>query len=587
VYVAVDVALATAAVYVISATWRRMAYGTLANVSRDLVWMSPLAYLFWFALASLPVAVAALFVPRRALLRLGTFWYVTIGVFSLFLPYTNIARWAALVFAVGVATVAARGLSAHPDSSLAALRRTTRTLFVAFVVAAGVSTVARVLRVRQAYAALGPAPAGAPNVILLILDTVRADALGVYGSDANATPNLDRLAARGTVFQQALSTASWTLPSHGTMFTGRYAGELSTSFLHPLDAEFPTLGEIFAKRNYVTVGITANHHYTSWESGLSRGFVEWRDYRRSFLQLLKSSSIGQMEMMFSVFEARTPRDVWDAIVANNLYVNPKPESDSKTANLVTDEFLSWHGERGDRPFFAFLNFYDVHNARDLPLDAVAAERGERPIWARYEEVLESVDREVGRLLDSLERRGALENTYVILTADHGELLGERNLQGHGQSLYYPLLHVPLIVTGPGVPAGTRVERMVSLRDIPATIADLAALGPTLPGHSLARLWRGDETAPVSPPLAEQERGINLDRSLPVMKGRMQTIFDDNWQYIVVGDKSEELYAYRRDPEAQFDLAETDSGRAVLPAMRALLEESLRTRTAAERRSAAR
>ena len=124
-------------------------------------------------------------------------------------------------------------------------------------------------------------------------------------------------------------------------------------------------------------------------------------------------------------------------------------------------------------------------------------------------------------------------------------------------------------------------------DIPDTIADLAGLDPAFPEHSLARLWRGDSTAPVSPPLAEHERGINLDRSLPVMKGSMTTVFDDTWQYIVVGRKSEELYAYRRDRQAQFNLAATDSGRAVLPAMRALLEESLRTRTAEGRRSAAR
>jgi len=401
------------------------------------------------------------------------------------------------------------------------------------------------------------------------------------------TPNIDRLAGRGTVFEEALATASWTLPSHGTMFTGRFPGELSTSFLRPLDKRYPTLSERFAARNYATVGVTANHHYTSWESGLSRGFAEWRDYRRSFLQLLKSSSIGQMEMMFSIFEARSPRDVWRALLANNLYVNTKPESDSKTASAVTDEFLAWHDERGDRPFFAFLNFYDVHNAWELPLDAFTARRGVRPEWLRYQSVLRSVDRQVGRLLDSLERRGALENTYVILAADHGELLGERNLTGHGQSLYYPLLHVPLIVSGPGVPEGARIERMVSLRDIAATIADLANLEPVFPGYSLARVWRGDSAAVVSPPLAEQERGINLDRSLPVMKGSMKTVFDDTWQYIVVGRASEELYAYRRDPQARFNLAGTDSGRAVLPALRALLREALRTQTAEGRRAASR
>jgi len=129
---------------------------------------------------------------------------------------------------------------------------------------------------------------GMPNVLLIVLDTVRAKSLGLYGYGRPTTPRLERLARYGTVFKSAFSTAPWTLASHATMFTGRYPHELSTGFLSPLDTTYLTLAELFTSEGYQTAGFAANTFYASQEFGLSRGFTHYEDYRVSGRQVLDS-----------------------------------------------------------------------------------------------------------------------------------------------------------------------------------------------------------------------------------------------------------------------------------------------------------
>ncbi|HEV3024023.1 MAG TPA: sulfatase-like hydrolase/transferase, partial [Pirellulales bacterium] len=199
----------------------------------------------------------------------------------------------------------------------------------------------------------------------------------------------------------------------------------------------------------------------------------------------------------------------------------------------------------------------------------------------YDSCIASLDRQLGALFQELERRGELERTCVIVTADHGEQLGERALFGHGCSLYRPEVHVPLLVVVPGLPGqGLRVASPVSLRDIPATVCDVLAIpGKTpFPGRSLARYWDADprrsgsgaEEACAEPVLSElsapPEADPNHGRS-PAKRGPMRSLWSGGYHYIRNGDGSEELYNVKRDIAESHDLAQDPAAAASLVELR--------------------
>ena len=134
---------------------------------------------------------------------------------------------------------------------------------------------------------------GAPNVLLIVLDTVRADALSLYGYDRDTSPNLVRLARGGVRFEQARATAPWTLPSHASMFTGRWPHQLDIGTFRPLDARSPTLAEVLGARGYVTAGFVANPIFCHADYGLARGFLHYEDIPVSPLEILRSTLLGE------------------------------------------------------------------------------------------------------------------------------------------------------------------------------------------------------------------------------------------------------------------------------------------------------
>ncbi|MGH7656665.1 MAG: sulfatase, partial [Gemmatimonadales bacterium] len=375
---------------------------------------------------------------------------------------------------------------------------------------------------------LGPAPAGAPNVLLLVLDTVRSASLGLYGYERATTPGLERWARTGTVFERATATSSWTLPSHAGLFTGRYVHELAAGFRTPMGSRWPTVAGEFRRNGYNTAGFSANRKYVTWEFGLNRGFDRFEDYAVTPGQVMVSSALSRMLVWQPWFQ--------NLIGFHDLYGR-------KGADDIRVEFLQWISGRRDqgRPFFAFLNYYDAHNPYLPPspwngrftsdtVDYVPPTLGP---WlspeqiAReqdaYEGAIAWLDHEISTLLEQLEARGLLDNTILVITSDHGEQFGEHGLVDHGNSLYQPLLDVPLILRFPGaVPAGARFDTPVTLRDIPVTMLDLAGLDDSsIPGESLVRFWEtrsaaGDE--PESPilsgltwPNGEVAHSLRLDK----------------------------------------------------------------------------
>ncbi len=555
---AICAALAAGALQVVIASVRRFALDEFIWVSRDFVWMVPVGYLTLFLALSLPVALVAALSPQRISDRVPVFTFGTLGTLGVVLMFPGLHPLASLVVAIGVG--ARLALTVSPTAVIRQRR-------LRWLAAVGLAAVAiwRETQYRRtearAIAALGPAPAGAPNVLLVILDTVRAASMSFMGYGRATTPQLAKIAAGGAVFDQAYSVAPWTLPSHAGMFTARYPSSLSVDWRVPLEEHPSTLAEEFSRRGFATAGFAANHFYTSWESGLTRGFAHYEDYRRTWKQALLSTTLLQTNLFWTIVHDLRPGNIARQLLRMDLRTQLMWTSDRKLAGEATTEFLAWERTRGTRPFFAFINLYDAH----LPYDPPAPwgrTYAQRPTpLDRYDGAIAYMDHELGLMFDELQRRGVLDHTVVIVTSDHGEGFGEHGLHGHGNSLYRPELHVPLVIRYPGhVPAGERVTAAVSLRDLGATMFDLAGLPEWTPGGgSLASTWSttGGES-PRSPVLSEVTAGVNTDPSFPVTRGAMRSLIDSASHYIRNGDAVEELYDYRVDSAEERNLSRQDT-----------------------------
>ncbi len=391
-----------------------------------------------------------------------------------------------------------------------------------------------------------------PNVLLITVDTLRADRLGCYGSTSASTPAIDRLAREGTLFVNAAAPMPSTRPSHASILTSLYPrdhGVLSNA--ETLAEEITTLPELFAAAGYLTAAFTG-------------------------VKLLARGS--GMEKGFATFEA--------------------PEKgEHRIAGEVVAQAQRWlRSERGGRPFFLWLHVYDPHMPYapptpsvtappELPADAAGFSRPPlRPLLERtggdlprslleyalamYGAEVEYVDRQLAGLLATLREQDAMENTVLVFTADHGECFENGFYFEHGECLFEGAIRIPLLLRyPPAVTAGKRMEGQVELLDIAPTLLELAGLpaAPGFAGRSL--LAPGDPTArvaflqrPVYSPRAIERRqrreylrsiaGEPLEAS---RNGRMAGLRTPSWKYIT-GDGSEWLYDLRTDPGERINLA---------------------------------
>jgi arylsulfatase A-like enzyme len=522
--------------------------------SRDVVWMAPLTYAITFASIGL---LLWLITRHRGGLRpdIAVGLPVFLACSSVLLLYAErlhlIAR---LLLATGVALHFARLAGRHGARLARSVTRFAVAAATALMVVAALAVGGSTFRERQILASLPDARAGAPNVLLIILDTVRAMELSLYGYDRPTTPVLSRFALTGVTFNTAVSAAPWTVPSHATLFTGYLGPVHHADWYSRLDPDVPTLARVFRNQGYRTGGFTANEVHAGWEFGFARDFMHFEDHDRSLPELVDNTTLGKA--LFDNLRTRRLLDFWDLVGRT-------------TAGDITANSLEWLDRSGHRPFFVFLNYFDAHTPL-LPPEPFAAEFGapvksaslrsrlrgfllpsQNPHKSQnaYDASIAYIDNRIGALLQSLGERGMLENTLVIITADHGELLGEHGLWGHANSLYFPTLHVPLILSMPGtIPSGERVEPPVTLRDVPATILDLAGVqtDPPFPGISLARHW---DTAPglAGSPVLSAISGLpNLGPKTPISRGDMVSLVRDSLHYIRYGDGVEELYNIRQD-----------------------------------------
>jgi arylsulfatase A-like enzyme len=318
-------------------------------------------------------------------------------------------------------------------------------------------------------AALRP-PMGRPNVILYVVDTLRAGRMSTYGYARPTSPRLTELANRGILFTDAYSAGSFTLPSVSALMSSRFPSELGGALSADGMAE-RTLPELFQHAGYATGGFQANFLLTL-ESGYGRGFDRYEVLRNE-------TPAGPTKVDASVLQARA---------------------------------LDWLGAAQGRPFFLYLQSMDVHFPYVPPapyldrftqaVDPAVLQKLKSTVseeqWNafvdmaykfspdRYDGAIAYADAQIGALLDEVERRGLADRTVVVVTADHGEPLGDRQEWLHGNSLFEELVHVPLIVRLPWRSAGQRVSEVVSQMDLAPTLLDL--VGIPVPAEFVGRSW---------------------------------------------------------------------------------------------------
>ena len=375
------------------------------------------------------------------------------------------------------------------------------------------------------------------NVLIVTIDTLRADRLGVYGATNVATPNIDRLAREGAWAPQADVHVPLTRPSHVSLFTGRYPVEhgVRDNVAPPLGADVPLLSERFQRAGFATAAFIASVVLEK-QSGLARGFDQYFD--------------------------RLP-----------------PGSDRRPGGEVVAEAIDWI--KGKPKFFAWVHLYDPH-APYLPPGRYAAEYAGRP----YDGTVAWSDELIGRLVDALRQAGVLDNTLLIVTSDHGEALGEHGEDVHGYFVYEATLRVPLVLRGPSVKPGTRIEGVARTIDLFPTIVEMARLGgesPGTSGRSLAPALRGpDSTAAAGQRKDEASFAESLTPLLQYGWSDLRAVRDGRWKYILA--PKPELYDLDRDPGELRNLVDAEPARA--RALRGSIEAPLKQEQASARAPAA-
>jgi arylsulfatase A-like enzyme len=525
-------------------------------VNPQLVWTAPFSNALVMMLVAL-VILAFSRIVRPIGVYVGAGIFVGLAALTLLLPFPRVQPIAYFLLAAGISVQAARLVRPRAERLTRLVERIVLPVVGVVVVLGSAVNLSHALRERAGYRSLPAARDGSPNVLFVIWDTVRAASLSLYGYPRETTPRLDAFALHAVVFENAFATAPWTLASHASFFTGYYPFDLSTTWRTPLDDARPTLAERLADHGYATAGFVANRIFGPPVFGLGRGFTHYESTPLDVRVVLDGSPIIRF------FTHRF-----------NEWFGTNYVPDRRTAEDINDAFLGWQDRHDDRPFFAFLNYMDAHEPyippspydtmfghpmhRRIESDRPPTAERTRDLTDAYDGGIAYVDAEFGLLIGELGRRGLMDSAIVIVASDHGEHLGEHELYDHGNSLYAPLLHVPLVVRAPGTPAA-RVAAPVSLRSLPATVLDLAGIRDTdVPGASLASQWAEDGAAPGDPILSMVPVAANQPARYPLARGAIRSVVV--WPYLFISntDGQEELFDLSVDPLSLDDLAPSDS-----------------------------
>jgi arylsulfatase A-like enzyme len=377
-----------------------------------------------------------------------------------------------------------------------------------------------------------------PNIILISIDALRADHLSCYGYHRNTSPNIDRIASQGVLFKNAFSQATWTLPSHTSIFLSQYVWRHNVPSAHTKRLTDPctTLAEILKNENFATAAFTGGG-YTSSQYGFDQGFEIYDD--------------GTPEKM-----------MWRGEISSYM-----------------DKSLNWLESVRNRKFFLFIHTYDVHTPYDPPAPYfdlytkgrcegkhLRTSRGIIPekldasklipkeidyIMAVYDGDINYVDDQLRKLFKKLDQLGISDNTIMIITADHGEGFNEHGRLDHGYKPYIELVHVPLIIKGPGIPKNRIYENYVQHIDILPTILEILNIPQRkeMQGRSLLPLISDCEIEEDFKTYSSGEA-----REKPQRRFSM-SLRTKEWTYIMNQGGPDELYERVNDPKEQNKIIE--------------------------------
>lgn len=397
-----------------------------------------------------------------------------------------------------------------------------------------------------------------PNIIFILVDTLRADRLGCYGDPGRLSPMMDELAREGVLFERTIATSSWTLPSVASYFCGYYPTvHKVTSYREALKAaqgfggavryfgdEFTTLTEMLQANGYVTAGFSANPFITE-KYGFAQGFDHFdssfadNTTQGDVVNAAALNWLAQRDKSKPFFLYLHYMDVHDPYKADDKYVEPLVDAveNKPDKRLLTQGETKRHVRYFNKSAVAYRN-----SPRHVRLFRYA------DYWiARYDAGVPQSNQYLDELRVKLDEMKLWDDAYVILTADHGESLGEHELWAHGLSAHQDQLHVPLILRWPGVlPAGKRLPQTIRLFDIMPTLLAQLRIEPdeNLQAKSLLGLIRG-ETNRSLPAFAEAVKKKPGEKAFVL----------DEWKLLAYTDEGRyELYNLDDDPTEQHNLA---------------------------------
>ena len=419
-----------------------------------------------------------------------------------------------------------------------------------------------------------------PNIVLIVWDTTRADHFSSYGYSRNTTPHVDQFARRGVVFENAIAASSWTLPATASMFTSLLPHQHGGESQWVLGNGPRTIAEILSSGGYETAGFNGNPYYGLVPWGLSQGFETYVE---------STSSLGYN---------------FDASRVGGAFIEPLTDEwlqrrrfNQLTAQDLNKEVYRWFERRSDRPYFLFVNYNDAHepyevpnpynqlyghasgDARSLLRTAPFARfylppREQAGVMAAYDGCLNYIDSQVNELLKFLQRSPEWTNTYVIITADHGEGFGNHGTYTHGWDLSRQVLHVPLIIAGPGIPQGLRVTHMAGTRRLFSTVLEMAGMkNAVLHRNSLARMWEpGYKPHNPEQPIVSE---VVDAAALPAPQGVI-SLTTREWQFIYrPGYHRSLLYHWTTDPSEEINLADRPENQALIESLKAMLISNIK------------
>jgi arylsulfatase A-like enzyme len=418
---------------------------------------------------------------------------------------------------------------------------------------------------------------GRPNIIMIVMDTVRADHLSLYGYERDTSPNLRELAKHAAVYTQAIAPGDMTLISHASIFTGMYALQHGayTSIAdypegRPIDQKAVTLAEILSQKGYFSMAVSANAAYLTRSFGLDQGFDYFDSRSRPrFLERRQSPEYLKDILRRLMASYPVPRE-WE------LKWRRAEEINREVFRLLDER------QRESKPFFLFINYMDAHRpyVPPPPFDSlypgkdlltmsqtdfenlrenilwekrVLAEKERQFLISQYDGGIAYMDAKIGELIGYLKAHGIYEQSLLIITSDHGEAFGDRNMLEHGCGVYGDQVHVPLIVAEPNVHCASVVASPVNLIDLYPTVLDYAkaesAQPRNLAGRSLKKLDNGEPRwiATESYPMFEAPKMRRVERA----------ILSGSFKFVVSTAGKKELYDLSKDPGEKRNLYNQD------------------------------